>query len=302
MKTRALAVDISTGKEKIVTAFDAIYMREYSAKEYKNIVFYYKESKNVRFEMIPKFLKEKNIAFFAFKSDSKPENVFEDEGESLTHYAAKKALARLKKLKLIDYDTNTQLHLNVIKGENEKLFDFQKPYYADVYFEIDKNQDGDMKKYFYKWNEQLAIEIFVSHKVSKEKSEEFYKNNIPIFEVKIPKRTRDKFEFENCKELSKDRIEKVVNNMQRMFEKGIRGNFISNPSGKEYEQMCKYKEEIEKFRTARDNAEKEYNSAQQKLEAINKQLKEAESKKEYYEILENYKKHPIKFLFSKRKI
>lgn len=301
MKTRALAINVADKSKKTVTAFDAVYMREFSGEKFKNYKFYYADSKKQLFEMTPKFIKAKNTAFFAFKSDSKPDFAFEDDGESLTHYAAKKALARLKELRLIDVKTKRELRLNVIKGENEKLFEFDKPYYADVYFKLDNNQSKNMKKYFYKWEEQLVVEIFVSHKVSADKAKAFAENNVPIFEVKIPQSTRDKFELESCSELSKAKIEKAINNMQRMFEKGIRGAFISDPATKEYEQMCKYKEEIEKFKAARDNAEKEYIISQQKLDKLNEELKQAESKKEYYEILENYKKHPIKFLFSKIK-
>lgn len=302
MKTRALAVNDSTNEEKIVTAFDAVYLREFFEEKFKNYKFYYVDEPGLRYEMTPKFIKAKNTAFFAFKSEFKPDYAVEDEGESLTHYAAKKALVRLKTLKLIDVKTKNEIQLNVINGENEKRFDFYKPYYADVYFQLGSRQNKDMKKYFYKWEEQLAVEIFVSHKVSAEKADVFAENNVPIFEVKIPKSTRDKFELESHIGLSEDRIEKAINNMQRMFEKGIRGVFISDPSTKEYDVMCKYKEEIEKFKTARDKAEKEYYEARQKLDILKEQIKEAESKKEYYDILENYKKHPLKFLFSKRKI
>ena len=310
MKTRALAVNAKNKKEKIVTAFDAVCLREFSKPEFDELKFYYMDLSNERYEMTPKFIQGKNTAFFAFKADNIPESYSEDEGESLTHYVAKKALTRLEILHLIDVKANVELQLKVVKGENEKRFELDKPYYADVFFKLDSKQNKDMKKYFYKWGEKLVIEIFVSHKVSAEKSNSFSKYNIPIFEVMISKRTRDKFELENCDKLSKERIEQAINNMQKMFEKGIRGVFISDPETEEYKTMCRYKEEIEKFRSARDEAEREYSDVQQKLIAINKELEMSESKKEYYDNrvadlereIAYSKKHPIKFILSNIKI
>lgn len=307
MKTRALAVNVITQKEKIITAFDAVYLREFDGENFKNYKFYYADSGRERFEMTPKFIRAKNTAFFAFKSDNIPDCTFEDEGESITHFAAKKALARMKKLRLVDMKTKTEYQFNVIKGENEKRFLFDKPYYADVYFQFDSHQNKEMKKYFFKWKEQLAVEIFVSHKNSHTKSRAFAENGIPIFEVKIPKSTREKFELESPVGLSKNRIDRAINNMEKMFEKGIRGVLISDPETEEYKEMCRYKEEIQQFKIARDNAEKEFLEAQEKLQVVNNLLKEAEKKQEYYDTIEtkvaelensieSYKNHPIKFL------
>lgn len=316
MKTRALAVAVKTGDEKIITAFDAIYMREFYKDRYNKFRFYYLDNDKRRYEVFPKFIKANNTAFFAFRAGNKPRCVTEDSGESLTHFVAKKALSRLKTLRLIDVRKKSEIILNVVEGVNEKLFEFDKRYYVDVFFKLDKKfQPENMRKYVYKWEENLAIEIFVSHNVSPEKSRAFKENNIPIFEVKISQKTRDKFELESQIGLSKQRVDRAINNMQKMFEKGIRGVFISDPSSEDYKIMCKYKDEIQRYKIARDRAKTEYEETLNKLENAQNLLNQIEQRKNYFDsierekhnleerlekleqVLENNKKHPFKFVF-----
>ncbi|MBQ9674231.1 MAG: hypothetical protein IJV39_06355 [Ruminococcus sp.] len=316
MKTHALSVNRTTHKTKIITAFDAIYLREFYQKEFLKYDFFYVDDfKDEKYSVLPKYIKSTNTAFFAFNSNNNhPQNIG-DEGETLTHFAAKKALARMSHLKLVDIENHRELILNVTKEKNcnEKQFKFDRTFYADVYYKLDKNnQLKDMRKYLYKWYENFVIEVCVSHKVPFNKCDYFFKNNIPIFEVFIPKNTCRKFGLEKPVSLSKEKINTAIINMQRMFEKGIRGKFISDPSSEEYLTMCKYKKEIERFKQETLKTKNEYQEISSKLQNANEELENIEQKIGYYKSLElhneelkneiaEFKKHPLKFIFLNRK-
>ncbi len=314
MKTRALAYNLNTGRAEYITAYDAVYLREFVNKEYRNHRFFYvDEHSKERFEVVPKFRQKGKVAFFAFVPNATNVPNIRDEGESLTHYAAKKALANLQYLHLLDIRTRQEYFLKIIPEYscNEKRFEFENVYYADVYYRLDRHQkQAEMRRYPYKWYENFVIEVCVTHKVSQEKAEFFRKNNIPVFEVLIPDTTRKKFSLDDGTKLSKEQIDTAVINMQKMFGKVIKGIMISDPSSEEYELMNRYKKEIDTFKCKKEKTEIEYSAVCSQLEEQSKILAEIKSEIDYYKSLEQTvndlkaeldycKKHPIKTFLKK---
>ena len=74
------------------------------------------------------------------------------------------------------------------------------------------------KEYRYRWYDQIALEICITHKVELEKAADFEKNIIPLFEVTLPKKTCEKFDLDKAKsEYSDNEIESRIVNMQKMI-------------------------------------------------------------------------------------
>lgn len=298
MKQFAISIDKTNGKEKEITAFEAIILRIYNRNQFNNLDFYYFANDGNKYKMSPKYRKETSTAFFAFYPKVKvPTNIKNEEGESLGHYIVKKALSKLSELKLHDTKENKKyiFKINPLQSKTEERYKFNNDIFrADVSYEISLNElNKNMRGYYYKWYGRLIIEVLVTHKVPQRKYQIFKDNNIPIFEVEINKETLEKFSLNNKKSLSKKFIETTTNNMIKMFEKEIRGTFISNPSSKEYLVMCKYKREIELFKKQKDKYESLTKSAIQEYEDINDALKKAkdelnrlENEKKSYEVLE----------------
>ena len=75
-----------------------------------------------------------------------------------------------------------------------------------------------MKKYYYKWKENLLIEVWVTHKVSDNKKSEFNKNGYPLFEIQISQFMRKKLNLDSMRDISKEKISRAVDYMKKMFE------------------------------------------------------------------------------------
>ena len=217
MKSNAIVINNFTGTKSTISAFDAFLLREENNREYKKLTLYY-EIVDDEYRVFPRFNKSTQRAHFVFYSKNNNLIQSDSEGESLTHYVAKKALANLSTLHLVN--KNIDLYLNVTKGEDEKTFDFTN-YRADVYYEIDKNQSSkESKGYFFKWNEKFVIEVVVTHKTNYNKYKTFEKNGIPIFEVSISDKIRKRFELDKPGiPLTQERRNMAITEMQNIFEK-----------------------------------------------------------------------------------
>lgn len=279
MKTYAFATNRITNETNFICAFDAIRIKKTDDVRYQSLYFWY-ELKGIKYPVYPKFSSKTQRAYFAFYN--KPDEITNDGGgETLTHYVAKKALLNLSRLHLVNEKKRIDLciHVNKDKSCNEKRFDFEDVFYADVYYELDKRQE-----YYYKWYGKLVLEVAVTHKVDNHKRLIFEQNNVPIFEVTISKKMIKNFGLETPgAEISECRIIKAIENMTKMFERSIYGNFISNPSSEEYELMIKYKEEIQQFKDKRDNEEKEYLHTRFKRIEEEKRLQEHQLHNSYYD-------------------
>jgi len=279
MKIYAFATNIITNSTIFICAFDAIRIRETDYNRYKSLDFYY-EINGMKYQVYPKFSSKTQRAYFAFYN--KPVGITNDGGgETLTHYVVKNALLKLSKLHLVNNKKNIDLYISVNKDKscNEKRFDFEDTLYADVYYELNKYQE-----YYYKWYGKLVLEIAVTHKVDSNKRSMFEKNNIPIFEVKIGEKMINEFGLETPgAKISEIRIKKAIENMTKIFEKNIYGDFISNPSSEEYKLMIKYKNEIKQFKDKRDTEEKEYLITRSKRIEEEKILREHQLYNTYYE-------------------
>lgn len=279
MKTYAFATNRITNDTNFMCAFDAIRLKEKDYKGYKLLDFYYKIN-GEEYPVYPRFSLSTQRAYFVFYN--RPDGINTDGGgETLTHYVAKNALLNLSKLHLVNDKKEIDLCIRVNKEKscNEKRFDFEDTFYADVYYELDKHQE-----YYYKWYGVLVLEVEITHKDDKNKCSLFEKNNVPIFEVKISKKMIDDFGLETSgAKISEDRIEKAIINMTKIFEKNIYGDFISNPSSEEYELMNKYKNEIKQFKDRRDREEKDYLVARSKRIEEERLLNEYQLHNNYYE-------------------
>lgn len=279
MKTYAFATNRITNDTNFMCAFDTIRIKEKDPKSYKLLDFYY-EINGEKYPVYPRFNSSTQRAYFVFYN--KPDGINTDGGgETLTYYAAKKALLNLTKLHLVNERKNIDLYIKVNKEKscNEKRFDFEDTFYADVYYELDKEQE-----YYCKWYGQLVLEVEVTHKVDRNKSCIFEKNNVPIFELKINKKLIDKLGLETPgAPISEVRIQKTIQNMTKMFEKKIYGDFISNPSSKEYIVMEKYKNEINQLKEKIDKENHEFLIAHNKRIEEEKRLSEYQLNNDYYE-------------------
>lgn len=282
MKTYAYAVNKSTKEKGIISADYAVDLREFNHNEFARFDFYC-EHQNKLFKVHPRH-NETGTSFFAFDPDFEYLNKLSSNGETLTHKAIKDALSQLSSLHLIDItnDSNYYLDVKKEKTEVEKTFQFDQEYTTDLYFELNQNQRKvESREYFYKWYGQLIVEIYVTHKVGIRKRNLFYKNDIPIFEIKISRNLRNKIGLDNKNAIiTETEYKKEVCILKRMFEKEIKGKFISNPSSKEYEEMKKYKNEIEKFKMMKEQIEEKYKTAKDKMECIQSNL-------DYYDRIEN---------------
>ncbi|MBU5420090.1 hypothetical protein KQI11_08145 [Acetanaerobacterium sp. MSJ-12] len=249
MKTLAI-VKKADGEVRRISAFQAYREERFQGKRHVYFSIYYPDE-----EMTLVYLKNTKTAFFRYKKGSNfavsknnsPDN---GEGESSIHYIAKEALSRLTKLTLVSSQTTITAFVSG-KATVEKRFDLEnKTYFADVYFNLERTEP---KEYRYRWYDQIALEICITHKVELEKAADFEKNIIPLFEVTLPKKTCEKFDLDKAKsEYSDNEIESRIVNMQKMFEKQIFGCFLSNPFSMEYLEMQRYKSEIDKFKSKRD--------------------------------------------------
>ncbi len=288
MKSYVIAINNFNGDKITISAFDAFLLRENNNREYKKFSLYY-EVIDDEHRVFPRFNKSTQRAHFVFykKNDNSMQSV--SEGESLTHYVAKTALANISTLHLVNKKNNIDLHLNVTKGENEKFFDFSEQFRADVYYEFNKNQiSATEKRCFYKWYGKLVIEVVVTHKTNYKKYRTFEENGIPIFEVSISKTLRDKLRLDEPGiPLTQERKDKAIFEMKKIFSKNIYGKFISNPSSEEYVIMSQYKEEIEKLKTTYQRNLEILNRLCSEIDIKKKKLEELESKIEFYKNLEN---------------
>lgn len=251
MKSYAIAINNFTGDESTISAFDAFLLREENNCEYKKLTLYY-EVIDDEYKVFPRFNKSTQRAHFVFYTKNNNLIQSDSEGESLTHYVAKTALANLSTLHLVNKKKDIDLYLNVTEGENEKFFDFSEQFRADVYYEFNKNQVGAIgKRCYYKWYGKLVIEVVVTHKTNYNKYKTFEENGIPIFEVSISKTLRNKLKLDEPGiPLTQKRKNKAIFEMKKFFSKNIYGKFISNPSSEEYVIMSQYKEEIIKLKKA----------------------------------------------------
>lgn len=288
MKSYAIAINNYTGDESTISAFEAFLLREENNSEYKKLTLYY-EVVDDEYKVFPRFNKSSQRAHFVFYTKNDNSIRGDSEGESLTHYVAKTALANLSTLHLVNKKDNIDLYLNVTKGENEKIFDFSEQFRADVYYEFSKNQKSTIGKgCYYKWYGKLVIEVAVTHKTNYNKYKTFEENGIPIFEVLISKTLRDKLKLDKPDiPLTQERINKAIIEMGKIFSKNIYGKFISNPSSKEYVIMSQYKDEIEKLKTIYQQGLKKINRLYSEIDIKEKKLKELESKISFYNDLEN---------------
>lgn len=279
MKTYAFATNRITNKTIFICAFDAIRIKEKDYNRYQYLVFNY-EINGMQYKVYPKFSSKTQKAYFAFYN--KPDGITNDVGgETLTHYVAKTALLNLSQLHLVNNNKKIDLYISVNKDKscNEKRFDFEDTFYADVYYELDKNQE-----YYYKWYGKLVLEVALTHKVDSNKRSIFEKNNIPIFEVKIGKKMIEDFKLETPnEEISESRIKKAIESMTKIFQRNIYGDFISNPSSEEYKLMINYKDEIMQFKNKRDKEEEKYLITQSKRIKEEKILREHQLHNAYYE-------------------
>lgn len=281
MKTYAYAINKKTQEKFFITAKKAIYLREFNKAVYNEYDYYY-EHHNELLQVFPK-CNESNTAYFAFAPKYKHLNLVGKGGESLTHKAIKDALKNLSSLHMIDKKSRIDITLNVIKEktECEKSIKICSEYVPDIYFELSEEQTTSVgKEYYYKWYGQLLMEIYVTHKVNIGKSQTFYDNCIPIFEIKISNALRERIGLDNAQSfITIDKYNHAVHTFQVMFTKCIYGRFISNPSSEEYQIMKKYKTQIEQFKKAKIELEKEYTeiltkkeNAQQQLDSINSNI------------------------------
>ncbi len=288
MKSYAIAFNKHTGEQSTISAFDAFLFKEKNKSEFKNFIFYY-EKIDKENKVYVRFKKSTQRAHFAYYSKKPNRENSESEGESLSHYVVKKALAQLPALHLVNEKDNIDFYLKAAKSENEKLFTFSNNYRADVYYELDKNQpDKTGKSLFYKWCGKLVIEVKVTHKTNSEKCEAFEENGIPIFEVSVSGKMRDKYKLDQPgAPLTIERIENAISEMKKIFSKKIYGRLISDPTSKEYAIMCKYKKEIDKFKKAYEKHRNEFNSLRPQVDAKRRELEELNSKIDFYRALEN---------------
>lgn len=279
MKTYAFATNRTTNSTIFICAFDAIRIKETDYIRYKSLDFLY-EINGKKYRVYPKFSKSTQKAYFAFYN--KPDGINTDGGgETLTHYVAKTALLNLSQLHLVNNKKRIDLYINVNKEKNcnEKRFDFEDTFYADVYYELDKHQE-----HYYKWYGILVLEVAVTHKVDSNKRSIFEKNNLPIFEIKIGEKMIKEFGLETPgAKISEDRIKKAIDKMTKIFERNIYGDFISNPSSEEYELMIKFQKEIQQFKDKRDKEEEKYLIIHSKRIEEEKLLLKHKSNNTYYE-------------------
>ncbi len=84
-------------------------------------------------------------------------------------------------------------------------------YFIDVMLEIERTEPSS---YYYKWNGKLALEIYVTHKVERSKINDFSKNRIQLYQIKIydnqkiPDDIENEEQFNYYKHVIKKRIEK----------------------------------------------------------------------------------------------
>lgn len=287
-KTRAIAVNTETGKKKIVAAFDAFETREFHPEIHKKTKYYYSFPNGNQYPVFVKYNTSSCNAFFSFYPNTKVKNDFERSGETLLHYAAKIAISRLEKLNLVFGDRRIELIVDKNKTLTEKEFVFNNnQYYTDVFFRI---KTSNPKDYFYKWYEELAVEVVVSHKSAFSRAKAFEENNIPVFEVRIPKSTRERIDLESGKMPTKEYLDEKIVNLQKMFQKQLYGKLISNPSSKEYETMLKYKEEIKAFESRRKRAELEYCEIEKNIEKLKEEKFQLEEEVKKLQLEEEIKK------------
>lgn len=288
MKSYAIAINKFTGDESTISAFDAFLLREENNSEYKKLTLYYGVIDD-EYKVFPRFNKSTQRAHFVFYTKNDNSIQSDSEGESLTHYVAKTALANLSTLHLVNKKNNIDLYLNVTKGESEKIFDFSEQFRADVYYEFSKNQISKIgKRCFYKWYGKLVIEVVVTHKTNYNKYRTFEENGIPIFEVSISKTLRDKLKLDKPGiPLTQERKNMAIIEMKNIFSRNIYGKFISNPSSEEYVIMSQYKEEIVKLKTTYQQNLEKLNRLRSEIDIKEKKVEELESKIAFYNDLEN---------------
>ncbi len=281
MKTYAFATSKITNSTIFICAFDAIRIKETNNKRYKSLDFHY-EINGKKYRVYPKFSKSTQKAYFAFYN--KPNGINTDGGgETLTHYVAKTALLNLSQLHLVNNRKNIDLYISINKNKscNEKRFDFEDTFYADVYYELDERQE-----YYYKWYGKLVLEVEVTHKVDSNKRLTFEKNNVPIFEVKISEKMKNEFGLETPgAKITESRIKTAIEKMTKIFEKNIYGDFISNPSSEEYKTMIKFRKEIRQFENKRNEEENKYLITHSKRIEEENLLREYKSHNTYYELV-----------------
>ena len=105
MKSYAIAINNFTGDESTISAFDAFLLREENNSEYKKLTLYY-EVIDDEYKVFPRFNKSTQRAHFVFYTKNDNSIQSDSEGESLTHYVAKTALANLSTLHLVNKKNN----------------------------------------------------------------------------------------------------------------------------------------------------------------------------------------------------
>lgn len=268
MKSYAYYIDTATNEKKTISAFEAIALREGEPETFRLLSFFYSyDGKD--YKVIPKCNARTQTAFFAFEKETDCP-LSASKGETLTHYAAKQALARMKTLHLVDKKRQADITIHPASAVCEQLFSLENNYICDVYITYDK-QHITPKEYFYKWDGKLALEITVTHQTETEKLQALKQNGIPVFEIRISGRIKQQMDF-----ISKNSLENAINHMQQLFKNQIYGNLAADCETEAYQCMQKYKEEIAQFKTARDKAEQEYLAAREKADAIKKELQTLE--------------------------
>ena len=256
---------------RIVTVYQAIQMKNNQIKNRGSELLFY-DSPNVEIGelMFPKRTSSNGRkAHFSYYPNSTRAGVASEI--STTHTIYELAMVNIKKLKLYIWGEEIILYIKrafpeyFIKTENNS-------YFIDAYLVL---QGTEPKSFYYKWGGKIAIEICVTHKVSKSKANDLGLKNIQVCEIKI---YNNQYLPDNlCGEKEISHYIKIVTNRLLNYKNvGKLLNDINPPKESEcekrYLKLKQYEQEIMELEKIVNKNEKKIDEQQKNIEQNTRQI------------------------------
>lgn len=250
---------------RVVTVYQAIKIKNRKIKNRDAEALFY-DSPNVELgELVfPKRTSSNGReAHFSYYPSSTHAGIASEK--SMTHIIYELAMLKVKELKLYIWGEEIRLYIKnahpeyFVKTENNA-------YFIDVYLIL---RGTEPKSFYYKWGGKIAIEIYVTHKVSKSKAKDLELKNFQVCEVKIY--DNQYIPGDLCSEKEISSYTRIVKN--RLLNGKNVGKMINNvnpPKGSEWEarylQLNQYEEEIKRMADIVGDYQKKINEQKRDIE------------------------------------
>ncbi len=143
------------------------------------------------------------------------------EAESLTHYCNVRALSRQNCITIVFKSTRVRVYFEENPRTEYRVVCNNRTYISDLYISIKKTEPVE---YAEQWNYRLFMEIFHECRVDSRQAEDFYIENLPLFEHKIMKKL---FFVNDSSCTTEEDEENIIDQLAQLYqEEEIVGNMI----------------------------------------------------------------------------